>query len=136
MLFFSPIGQNNFLVRDSNYDQKWIVSEDHKVIAGYKCTKATTEYRGVKWIAWFAPEIPLPFGPWKLHGLPGLIFEAYDASKTYTMQAIKIEYKKSKITEKDFHELMKIKNILIVINCNIMSNKKFFLRENIKRKYL
>ena len=33
-------------------------------------------------------------------------------------------------------QLMKIKNILNVINCTIMYNKKFIFSENIKRKYL
>lgn len=52
-----------------------IVSDSIKNILGFECIKATTDYHGRQWIAWFAPEIPVQDGPWKLHGLPGLIME-------------------------------------------------------------
>lgn len=62
---------------------EWEISDESKEIIGYQCFKATSDYRGRKWTAWFAPEIPLPEGPWKLCGLPGLILEAYDSNEEY-----------------------------------------------------
>lgn len=35
---------------------------------------ATTQFRGLTYTAWFALDIPINEGPWKFHGLPGLIW--------------------------------------------------------------
>lgn len=64
----------------------WDITEETKEIIGYQCIKAIADYRGRRWIAWFAPEIPIPEGPWKLGGLPGLILEAYDANRDYVFE--------------------------------------------------
>lgn len=63
--------------------QNWEIRDSIKTILGYKCHKATTFFRGRKYIAWFTPEIPIPEGPWKFCGLPGLILEIYDITDDY-----------------------------------------------------
>lgn len=65
---------------------EWEITDETKEIAGYECVKAVTDYRGRKWVAWFAPELPLQEGPWKLCGLPGLILEAYDENRDYVFE--------------------------------------------------
>jgi GLPGLI family protein len=110
MIFFGAFGGTKFLVKDDYNNLNWNVSGDNKVIAGYQCLKATTTFRGVDWIAWFTPEITLPYGPWKLHGLPGLIMEVSDATSTYTWRIEKIEYKRSDIFNKDFKRLVETRN--------------------------
>lgn len=57
---------------------KWNLEDKFKIISEYKCQKATAQFRGRSYEAWFTSEIPLSFGPWKFHGLPGLILEVYD----------------------------------------------------------
>lgn len=52
------------------------ISDSTKNILGFECVMASTDYHGRKWKVWFTPELPVQDGPWKLHGLPGLILEA------------------------------------------------------------
>lgn len=64
---------------DSINLQEWdIYCDSTKTILEYECQMATCRFRGREWTAWFALEIPISDGPWKLMGLPGLIMEAYD----------------------------------------------------------
>lgn len=58
----------------------WELGAETREIAGYQCSLATIEYGGRNWRVWFTEELPVPFGPWKLAGLPGLILGAEDES--------------------------------------------------------
>ncbi len=58
---------------------EWRIDTLRQTVLGFVCYRATTRYGGREWQAWFAPEIPIPAGPWKLRGLPGLILCAQDA---------------------------------------------------------
>lgn len=59
----------------------WQITEETKTIGSFKATKATTSFRGRNYTAWFTTEVPVNVGPWKFHGLPGLILEIYDEQK-------------------------------------------------------
>lgn len=54
----------------------WEIKPEQKKIKNYNCIKATTTYEGRTYEVWFTPDIPAPFGPYRLRGLPGLILEA------------------------------------------------------------
>ncbi|HKL85603.1 MAG TPA: GLPGLI family protein, partial [Treponemataceae bacterium] len=71
--------------------QEWIVGDSTKQILGYTCKKAACDFRGRHWTAWFAEDIPIKEGPWKLNGLPGLILEAYDAKMDYHYTATSMD---------------------------------------------
>ncbi|MHA6281288.1 GLPGLI family protein [Salinimicrobium sp. CAU 1759] len=62
---------------------KWKLSNEKKLIANYKVHKATAEYGGRKWTAWYCPKLPLPYGPYIFGGLPGLIIEVYDQDRNF-----------------------------------------------------
>lgn len=65
-----------YTVIDNWVTMEWkIDSTSTKVVAGYTTTKATTQFRGTNYTAWFSEDIPLPYGPLKLFGLSGVILE-------------------------------------------------------------
>ncbi len=85
---------NRFLVDDKTFSIKWKVEpNENKKIAGYDCFKATTSFRGRKYIAFFTDKIPVRFGPFKFKGLPGLILEIYntDTDIKHSWQATSIK---------------------------------------------
>ena len=95
-LYFISIPPNNkkpIVALDSMPDIKWkIFNNETKKISDLICIKATSEYRGSKITAYFSPEIPVGFGPFKFKGLPGLIVEVFNDSEifNYNWKATKI----------------------------------------------
>ena len=62
----------------------WKIFDEEKMIADtYRCKKAVGKFRGRTYTVWFAEEIPISSGPWKLGGLPGLILEAEEDEQKY-----------------------------------------------------
>ena len=76
---------------DSLHTQIWTMGDSTREVLGYTCQQATADFRGRHWTAWFATDIPVSDGPWKLGGLPGLILEAYDKGHQYTFTAVGLE---------------------------------------------
>ncbi|MDE6342588.1 MAG: GLPGLI family protein [Muribaculaceae bacterium] len=75
------------------YEQKiplmaWEETDEAADICGYQCRKAVGEYGGRKWQAWYTEEIAVPFGPWKMFGLPGLVLKAADEAGNHSFEAI------------------------------------------------
>lgn len=85
----------HYIVEEGLPKMKWVLHKDTKMIGTYKCKKATTHFRGRDFIAWFSPDIPVSTGPWKFHGLPGLILEAYDVDKLFTFHFLSLKYDES-----------------------------------------
>lgn len=54
----------------------WTLQPEHKRFAQYDCRRATGRFRGRDYEVWYTLDIPIPSGPYKLGGLPGLILEA------------------------------------------------------------
>lgn len=69
---------------------EWEIKEEKNKILGFNCQKAITTFYGREWHVWFTTEVPFRDGPWKLHGLPGLILQAEDAEKDYCFKCIEI----------------------------------------------
>lgn len=83
--------QDDFIVTEDTPTQLWSLKDEKRIIGEYECSLAECDFRGRHYYAWYAEDIPLPYGPWKLGGLPGLIVSAYDTDHQY-------EYSMTEIT--------------------------------------
>ena len=81
---------NNYLIKEDFEKINWKIEKETKTLLGYTCQKATGICKGRNYTAWFTTDVPASFGPWKLHGLPGLILEAYDNSQRIKFTCTKI----------------------------------------------
>lgn len=79
------IGRDVFKVSDER-PISWKILAEKEKIGDFETQKATTEFAGRKWTAWFTTELPFQDGPYKFHGLPGLIVKIEDASKTHQFE--------------------------------------------------
>lgn len=94
-----------FVYPDSVPSLEWNFSdEETDSIMGYDCRKATVEFAGRSYTAWFTPEIPLPFGPYKFGGLPGLILKLEDAERQYIWEAMGFERDNAPIMEYTYRD--------------------------------
>lgn len=76
ILEIDQIENINYQVVDNIPKINWDISHtDTKKIGKYTCKKATAEYRGSYYTAYYTREIPVSAGPYKFKGLPGLIME-------------------------------------------------------------
>ena len=71
----------------------WELTDAFTTVLGYECQSARCRFRGREWTVFYTEEIPIMDGPWKLHGLPGLIMKASDAEGHYTFECIGIKSK-------------------------------------------
>ena len=95
---------------DSLHTQIWTMGDSTREVLGYTCQQATADFRGRHWTAWFATDIPVSDGPWKLGGLPGLILEAYDEGQQHVFTAVGLE---------------RVKDEPIIFNRSFGDNQKF-----------
>ncbi|QQV01175.1 MULTISPECIES: GLPGLI family protein [Chryseobacterium] len=70
---------------------KWKIISEKQKIAEWNVQKAEADFAGRHWNAWFTTEIPIQDGPYKFHGLPGLIVKLEDNTKShiFTLQGIR-----------------------------------------------
>ncbi len=84
------IFKHNFYVINTNdFSFEWKISNEKKIIAGFNCTKAVSEVRNNKIVAWFTSELPINYSPLGLYGLPGLVLQAETFFNTITIESIK-----------------------------------------------
>jgi GLPGLI family protein len=111
-----------YIVQDTMRPQNWKIHNDLKEVAGHICMKAFWEdtLKKQKIVAWFAQDIPMPAGPDRFFGLPGLILEIDMNDGAQLITANLIEEKKlateldppkklkgKKVSEADFAAVIK-----------------------------
>ena len=84
------IGFDRYEYQDKR-KMNWQITNELKTIEGFDVQKATIKAFGRKWTAWFSVAYPFQDGPYKFHGLPGIIVEIEDAKKghIFTLKGIK-----------------------------------------------
>lgn len=81
--FFNRIDMDDYKVPDERkFD--WKILPDKEKIGEFNAQKATTQFAGRKWIAWFTTDIPFQDGPYKFNGLPGLIIKIEDEANSHS----------------------------------------------------
>ena len=135
---------DQFTVEDNWIKIQWEIKNETRQIGRFICKKATGGFRGRTYIAWFTKDIPLPYGPFKLHGLPGIILEAEDTEKMFSVKMKHIEYptiqefdvnepveKESKPLKKYVYELDHMEDIFLEkLNSNTPSGIHFSKNPN------
>lgn len=81
----SRIGMDQYKIWDKRPISWKILSEKQK-IGNWETQKATTEFAGRKWTAWFTEELPFQDGPYKFRGSPGLIVKLEDATQSHVFE--------------------------------------------------
>lgn len=69
----------------------WKISSEKQKVGEWNTQKAEADFGGRHWTAWFASDIPIQDGPYKFHGLPGLIVKLEDKTKShvFNLQGVK-----------------------------------------------
>lgn len=69
---------------------KWSQQKETKVILGYECKSATTEFRGRNYTVFYTDELKIAGAPWKFNDIDGLVLEAYSDEEDYKFEATSI----------------------------------------------
>lgn len=126
--YFRSVGMS-LLTYKEPIIKNWKLVNETKVINTINCKKAEVTFKGRNWIAWYSPEIPLPYGPYKFSGLPGLIIKITDDKGDFDFELIKsisasklkgklITIKKSRYTEAIETTQQKLKQAVINADAN------------------
>lgn len=88
--FMEDYLKGEYLAYEEPLIQKWDITSDTAIYSGLLSYKATCRFGGRNWVAWYAPEISVPEGPYKFYGLPGLIvkLDSEDGDYSFTLQSL------------------------------------------------
>lgn len=99
MTSLEVIPLDRYLTSEKMSSPKWKIVAERDTICGYPCQKAVGEYGGRTWNVWFAESLPTKFGPWHLHGTPGLILRAVSDDGIHKFECKSVDNKKEEITQ-------------------------------------
>ncbi|QOD61214.1 GLPGLI family protein [Polaribacter haliotis] len=88
--YYTSILNKDYNVDFSYKMRDWELSNEFKIIDGFTCYKATKKEvlrfgSIIEYTAWYAPKIPVPYGPGGYGGLPGLILKLEIGNRFYYM---------------------------------------------------
>ncbi len=142
-VYHTLLNASNVAVKELN-KIKWSILPETKSIESFKAQKATTNFGGRNWTAWFTNDIQIQDGPYKFCGLPGLILQIEDEGRTHIFNLVgsqRLDYppslidsktKEVFITKEKFNQLWNeyikdpAKNIKLIHNSSEMSETLMF----------
>lgn len=142
-VYHTLLNASNVAVKELK-KMNWTILPETKSIEGFKAQKATTQFGGRNWIAWFSNDVQIQDGPYKFCGLPGLILNIEDEGKAhifnlvssqkldYTPSLIDSKVKEIFVTKEKFNQLWKeyikdpAKNIKLMHSSSEMSETILF----------
>lgn len=83
--YFTSLGSTEYMVQESR-NQNWKILSEKEKVGEFEAQKASCNFAGRIWTAWFATDIPIQDGPHKFHGLPGLIVKLQDKTQSHTFE--------------------------------------------------
>ncbi|HEX7870505.1 MAG TPA: GLPGLI family protein, partial [Chryseobacterium sp.] len=85
---FVMIG-NDIFIYNTHDRIEWTLINETQKIGDLVCQKASANFGGRDWFAWFSKEIQISEGPYKFQGLPGLIVKIQDTESNFIFNLIK-----------------------------------------------
>lgn len=98
---------------------QWSILSETKKINSINCQLAVLNYKGRKWEAWFAPEIPYNEGPYIFNGLPGLIVSMHDNKNNYFFEMLGLV--------KEYDDIYKDRKVFTSISVNKKQLDKVYI---------
>lgn len=119
-------GQTQLKVYDDRIPV-WKILPEKQKMGDFQTQKAETEMYGRKWTAWFTTAIPIQEGPYKFHGLPGLIIKIEDQDHSHSFSLVGIK----NLTSEEVKNIDPKSNFVFeegkYINMDQVAYKKFYL---------
>lgn len=108
---------------------KWkYLSNDTATVMGYLCHAAECEYGGRTWKVYYADKIALPYGPWKLYGVKGLVMKAVDGDHDFEFEAVGLTQKQQPIIRYSWSRKTMSKDEWLKYEANMYKNAGAFVR--------
>lgn len=82
---YNYIAGDDYKISDDR-KMNWKILPATETVGTFKTQKAETEMYGRKWTAWFTTDVPVQDGPYKFHGLPGLIVKIQDKTESHVFE--------------------------------------------------
>ncbi|MCI3935879.1 GLPGLI family protein [Chryseobacterium aahli] len=84
---FTRVSSDSYKIEEDKKPE-WKILPDKQKIGAYNAQKATTNFGGREWTAWFSTDLPFQDGPYKFYGLPGLIVKIEDKTGSHSMTLV------------------------------------------------
>ncbi|MCS3533142.1 GLPGLI family protein [Chryseobacterium sp. JUb7] len=127
-VFFNRLNNdiNMYKVTD---DRKlnWKILPEKEKIGEFTAQKASLDFGGRKWTAWFTTDIPIQDGPYKFKGLPGMIIKVSDQTNSHVFELKGI--KKLSSDQSWISENKKGNEYQRIIAVDLKKYKKLFLED-------